>query len=155
MGLVSALVQGVLLGRILQHVTPQRLAVLALVSSALAYAGYGRVTAGWWLYVVIVCNLLGNTVGAALQSLVSSAASGSEQGQTLGAVSGLNSLMAVLAPVLAAPLLGAVSHLPAGDWRIGAPMYFCAALQALALALAVVHFRRQRQCTLTPTPGRA
>jgi DHA1 family tetracycline resistance protein-like MFS transporter len=154
-GMVAALVQGVLLGRILKHVTPQRLAVLALVSSTLAYAGYGLVTAGWMMYVVIACNLLGNTVGAALQSLVSSAASGSEQGQTLGAVSGLNSLMAVLAPALATPLLGAVSHLPAGDWRIGAPMYFCAALQALALVLAIVHFRRQRLGALAPTPGRA
>lgn len=154
-GMVSALVQGVLLGRILRHVTPQRLALLALVSSTLAYAGYGLVTAGWMLYVVIVCNLLGNTVSAALQSLVSSAATGSQQGQTLGAVSGLNSLMAVLAPALGTPLLSAVSHLPAGDWRIGAPMYFCAALQALALALAVAHFRRQRRPATSPAPGHA
>ena len=144
-GLVSAVVQGVLMGRILKRITPQRLVVLALVSSALAYAGYGLASAGWMLYVVIGMNLLGNTIGAALQSLVSSAASGSEQGQTLGAISGLNSLMAVLAPVLATSLLAAVSDLPRGDWRIGAPMYFCAALQALALLLAVLHFRRQRQ----------
>jgi DHA1 family tetracycline resistance protein-like MFS transporter len=133
------------MGRILKRITPQRLVVLALVSSALAYAGYGLASAGWMLYVVIGMNLLGNTIGAALQSLVSSAASGSEQGQTLGAISALNSLMAVLAPVLATSLLAAVSDLPRGDWRIGAPMYFCAALQALALLLAVLHFRRQRQ----------
>lgn len=144
-GMVSAVVQGVLLGRILKRITPQRLAVLALVSSSLAFAGYGLASEGWMLYAVILMNLLGNTVGAALQSLVSGAASGSEQGQTLGAVSGLNSLMAVLAPLLATPLLAVVSHLPRGDWRIGAPMYFCAALQALALLLAVLHFRHERQ----------
>ena len=34
--------------------------------------------------------------------------------------------MAVVAPVVSAPLLGTVSHLPRGDWRIGAPFYFCA-----------------------------
>ncbi len=155
-GLVSAVVQGVLLGRILKRITPQRLAVLALVSSSLAFTGYGLVTEGWMLYIVILMNLLGNTLGAALQSLVSSAASGSEQGQTLGAVSGLNSLMAVLAPALATPLLAAVSHLPRGDWRIGAPMYFCAALQVSALALAVLHFRRQRKLdgmTLNSNPS--
>ena len=154
-GMVSAVVQGVLLGRILKRITPQRLAVLALVSSAMAYAGYGLASAGWMLYVVIGMNLLGNTIGAALQSLVSSAASGSQQGQTLGAISGLNSLMAVLAPVLATALLAVVSDLPRGDWRIGAPMYFCAALQALALLLAVLHFRRQRhlgQLALESTP---
>jgi MFS transporter, DHA1 family, tetracycline resistance protein len=41
-----------------------------------------------------------------------------------------------------------VSHLPAGDWRIGAPMYFCAGLQALALVFAMTHFRRQRRLRL-------
>ncbi len=38
----------------------------------------------------------------------------------MGAVASLNSLMAVLAPVIGAPLLALVSHLPPGDWRIGA-----------------------------------
>ena len=68
----------------------------------------------------------------------------------MGAVSSLNSLMAVLAPVIGAPLLGVVSHLPQGDWRIGAPLYFCAALQAAALLLAWRHFRRQPRAARLP-----
>ncbi len=67
-----------------------------------------------------------------------------QQGQTMGAVSSLNSLMAVIAPMIGAPLLATVSHLPAGDWRIGAPFYFCAVLQALALLFAWRHFRGAR-----------
>jgi DHA1 family tetracycline resistance protein-like MFS transporter len=144
-GIVSALVQGVLLGRLLKRFTPQRLAVYGLISSTLAFVGFGLVTEGWMMYVVIGCNLLGNTVAAAMQSLISSAADGTQQGQTMGSVSALNSLMAVIAPMFAAPLLGVVSHLPPGDWRIGAPMFFCAALQALALAFAVSHFRKARR----------
>ena len=147
-GLVAALVQGVLLGRLLKRYTPQRLAVMGLVSSTLAFVAFGLVTQGWMMYLVIAANVLGNTVAASMQSLVSSAADGSEQGRTMGAVSSLNSLMAVIAPTLAAPLLGLVSHYPAGDWRIGAPMFFCAALQALALAFAVSHFRRSRRLRL-------
>jgi DHA1 family tetracycline resistance protein-like MFS transporter len=46
-----------------------------------------------------------------------------------------------------------VSHLPPGDWRIGAPFYFCAALQAAALILAALHFRRERLAILRPTPS--
>lgn len=144
-GLVSAVVQGGLLGRLLKVFTPQKLAVMGLLSSTLSFVAFGLVTEGWMMYVVIVANVLGNTVAASMQSLISSAASGSEQGQTMGSVSGLNSLMAVIAPMFAAPLLGAVSHLPAGDWRIGAPMFFCAALQALALMFAISHFRSHRQ----------
>ena len=144
-GIVSALVQGVLLGRLLKRFTAQRLAVMGLVSSTLAFAAWGLVTEGWMMYPVIFANLLGAAVAATMQSLISSAADARNQGQTMGALSGLSSLTAVIAPAFGAPLLGLVSHLPAGDWRIGAPMYFCAALQALALVLAVIHFRRVPQ----------
>jgi MFS transporter, DHA1 family, tetracycline resistance protein len=147
-GVMSALVQGVLLGRLLKRFSPQRLAVYGLVSSTLAFIAFGLATEGWMMYVVIGLNVLGNTVAASLQSLFSAAADGTEQGQTMGSISGLNSLMAVIAPIFAAPLLAGVSHFPPGDWRIGAPMYFIAALQALALVFAIAHFRRQRRLRL-------
>jgi DHA1 family tetracycline resistance protein-like MFS transporter len=144
-GVVSAIVQGLLLGRLLKRYSPRRLAVLGLVSSTLAYLLWGAASQGWMMFAVIFVNLLGATVTASIQSIISSAASARNQGQALGAVSGLNSLMAVLAPLISAPLLAMVSHLPKGDWRIGAPFYFCALLQAAALILAVAHFRRERR----------
>jgi DHA1 family tetracycline resistance protein-like MFS transporter len=147
-GIVSAVVQGGLLGRLLKVLSPQRLAVYGLVSSTLSFVAFGLVTEGWMMYVVILSNILGNTVGAAMQSLVSGAANKSEQGQTMGSISGLNSLMAVIAPIMSAPLLGVVSHLPKGDWRIGAPLFFCAFLQGLALLFALLHFRRARRLQL-------
>ena len=142
-GMVSAVVQGGLLGRLLRVFTAQRLAMLGLASSTTAFALWGLATQPWMMYAVIVANLLGATVTAALQSLVSSAADEKTQGRTMGAVSSLNSLAAVVAPVFAAPLLASVSHLPAQDWRLGLPMFFCAALQGAALLLAVLHFRRR------------
>ena len=153
-GMVSAVVQGALLGRLLKRFTAQRLAVAGLVSSSLAFLCWGLATEPWMMYVVIFANVLGAAVAASLQGLVSAAADERTQGQTMGAVSSLNSLMAVIAPVFAAPLMATVSHLPSTDWRVGAPMFFCAALQALALVLATVHFRRQarRQPTVSPQP---
>ncbi len=150
-GIVSAVVQGLLLGKILKRVSPRRLAVLGLLSSAIAYALWGAATQSWMMFAIIFVNLLGATVAAAMQSIISSAADAQSQGKTLGAVSGLNSLMAVIAPAIGAPLLTLVSHLPKGDWRIGAPFYFCALLQTAALALAVAHFRRERT-TKTAAP---
>ena len=143
-GVVSAIVQGVLLGHLLRRFSPRRLAVLGLISSTLAFVMWGAATQGWMMFAIIFVNLLGATVAASIQSIISGAADARSQGQALGAVGGLNSLMAVIAPVLGAPLLAMVSHLPKGDWRIGAPFYFCAALQAASLAFAVVHFRRER-----------
>jgi DHA1 family tetracycline resistance protein-like MFS transporter len=144
-GVVSAVVQGLLLGRLLRRFSARRLAVLGLVSSTLAYVMWGAASEGWMMFAVIFVNLLGATVSASIQSIISSAADARSQGQALGAVGGLNSLMAVIAPTIGAPLLAMVSHLPQGDWRIGAPFYFCAALQAASLALAVAHFRAERR----------
>lgn len=149
-GVVSVIVQGFLLGRLLRWFSPRRLAVLGLVSSTLAYLLWGAATEGWMMYAVIFVNLLGATVAATIQSIISSAADARSQGQALGAVGGLNSLMAVIAPVLGAPLLAMVSHQPPGDWRIGMPFYFCALLQGAALVLATLHFRRERRAAAAP-----
>jgi DHA1 family tetracycline resistance protein-like MFS transporter len=146
-GVVALAVQGFLLGRMLKVISPQRLAIVGLVSSTLAYLLWGAATEGWMMFVVIGVNLFGVTVATTVQSMISSAADGHSQGQTMGAVTSLNSLMAVVAPMLGAPLLAMVSHLPRGDWRIGAPFFFCAALQAVSLYLAVLHLRRHRAKT--------
>ncbi len=151
-GIVSALVQGVLLGRLLRWLGPQRLALWGLASSSLAFLCWGLASEGWMMYAVIFVNLLGGTVAATVQSLVSSSADARSQGQTMGSVSALNSLMAVAAPLIGAPLIGVVSHFPQGDWRIGAPMYFCALLQAASLALAWRHFARPPVLIPSPMP---
>jgi MFS transporter, DHA1 family, tetracycline resistance protein len=144
-GAMSVLVQGFLLKHLLRRFSAQRLAVMGLVSSSLCYLAWGLAPAGWMMLAVVGVNLLGFAVTSAMQSIVSNAAGDAIQGRTMGALSSLNSLMAVAAPVISAVLLGFVSHLPRGDWRIGAPFYFCAALQAAATLLALRHFARQRR----------
>ncbi len=147
-GLTSALVQGFLMKHLLKCLSAPRLAVFGLASSALCYAAWGAATQGWMMYAVIFMNVLGFAAAASVQSLISNAADADEQGRTLGAVASLNSLMAVAAPLVGAPLLAAVSGLGAGDWRIGAPYYFCAALQAAAMLIALRHLRAQGRASL-------
>lgn len=144
-GIVAVLVQGVLMGRLLKHVAVQKLLIMGLVSSSLAYILFGSATQGWMTYAVIAVNLLGGTVAASVQSLISSAADSRSQGETMGAVSALTSLTSVVSPMLGAPLLAAVSDLPPGDWRMGAPFYFCAVLQLASLGMAVWHLKRDRR----------
>jgi DHA1 family tetracycline resistance protein-like MFS transporter len=143
-GVVSVIVQGFLLGKLLRRMSPQRLAILGLISSAGSYFLWGLAWQSWMMFAVIGVNFLGFTVTAAVHSMISSAADAKSQGTTLGAVSALNSAMAVVAPLIGAPLLGLVSHLPMGDWRIGAPFYFCAALQIASICLAVYHFKKHQ-----------
>lgn len=154
-GLMSALVQGVLMGPLLRRFSPRRLAVLGMLSSTLAFVAWGAASQGWMLYAVIFANVLGFAGAAAIQSIISNAADHKTQGQTMGAIAGLNSLMAVIAPVVGPLLLSMVSHLPRGDWRIGAPYYFCAVLQGLATVLAVRHFSTHRAAPGAPTESSA
>jgi MFS transporter, DHA1 family, tetracycline resistance protein len=150
MGLMTVLVQGVFLSRLLKRFSPQRLATMGLISSSICFVLWGAATEGWMLYVVFVLNVLGFTVAASIQSLIANAADPKTQGRTMGAVGSLNSMMAVIAPAIGAPLLAAVSHLPHGDWRIGAPFYFCALLQAVSTLIALKHFKRARRKRATP-----
>ncbi len=142
-GVVSAFVRGVLLKHLLARFTPQRLAAVGLIASACTYLGFGLASQGWMMFVVVfVGTLIGGGAQASIQSLVSNAATSHEQGQTMGSVASLTSLMAVIAPVVSAPLLGLVSHRPPGDVWIGLPFFFCAVLQAIGATLAIIHFRR-------------
>jgi DHA1 family tetracycline resistance protein-like MFS transporter len=141
-GVMTAMVQGFLLKHMLKRWTPRQLATQGLIGSALTYACFGLASKGWMMFaVIIVGTLISAGVQASIQSLVSNAAPAEEQGQTMGSVAALNSLMAVLAPVFSATLLGVVSHRPQGDVWIGLPFFFCAALQALGAFIAVRHFR--------------
>jgi DHA1 family tetracycline resistance protein-like MFS transporter len=143
-GVMSVLVQGFLLPRLLKLLSPQRLVVMGLASSVVTNFVWGAATQGWMMYAIIVFNVLGFAANAAMQSLISNMADPKTQGETMGAVASLNSVMAVTAPVLGAGLLGLVAELPRGDWRIGAPFYFCALLQATSLFFAWRHFARAR-----------
>ncbi len=142
-GLMAAVVQGGLLGPLLRKFGERRVVIAGLASGVLAYVAYGLTTVGWVMYAIIVANILAFAVGPALHAIVSKAADPSEQGVAMGSLTSLNSLMAVAAPFIGTPLLAEVSHLPPGDWRIGAPFFMSALLAFIALALAAWHFGRQ------------
>ncbi|MCH8178653.1 MAG: MFS transporter [Proteobacteria bacterium] len=141
-GMMAVLVQGGLLRQFQKFMPTERLVRIGLVSSTLAFAAWGAVSEGWMMYVVIVANVFGYMVQPGLQSLVANAVDPTRQGESMGAVSSINSVAAVLGPLLGSPLLATVSHHPHGDWRIGAPFYLCAAIQAVAAWLGLRHLQR-------------
>jgi MFS transporter, DHA1 family, tetracycline resistance protein len=141
-GVVAVAVQGGLLGWLLRTLGEKRVVLVGLTSTTIAYVCYGLATHGWMMYAILVGNLLAFAVSAALTGMVSKAAPANEQGLAMGSLSSLNSVVAVLGPVLGIPLFARVSRLPRGDVRLGAPFFLCAILAATALALAVWHFSR-------------
>jgi DHA1 family tetracycline resistance protein-like MFS transporter len=151
-GLMSVLVQGVLLGWLVRRFGERTMALAGIGSWVLAFLAWGTATQSWMMYAVIFANLFAFAAAPSLQALVSKAAGPAEQGHTMGALSSLASLMVVIAPMIGAPVLAESSALPGGDWRIGAPFFVSAALQAAAFALAAWHFARHTPARGRPAP---
>jgi DHA1 family tetracycline resistance protein-like MFS transporter len=144
-GLSSVVVQAGLLAILIRRLGEVRLTLLGLTSGTLTYLLYGLVTQGWLMYVLILCNLLSFAVGPALQSILSRSSPPREQGELMGSLQAIGSLGLVVMPLVGTAILARVSHLPADDWRIGSSFYLCAGMQALAIGIAWVVFRKKQR----------
>ncbi len=142
-GVMSAVVQGGLLGWLLRTLGERKLVLAGLASATLAYVGHGLAPQGWMIYAIIVMNLLAFGVGAAINALVSKAAPPDAQGLAMGSLSSLNSVVAVIGPILGLGIFARVSHFPRNDVRVGSPYFLSALISLSALLLASWHFARE------------
>lgn len=143
-GLVSAVVQAGLLALLIRRFGERRLALLGIASGALTYVGYGLANQGWMMYALILANVLAFAAGPALQAIVSRSTPASAQGELMGSLQSINSLGVIVSPIIGTAILARVSHLPAGDWRLGTHFLLCAGMQALAVLVAWRYFRQHR-----------
>ena len=143
-GLASAVVQAGLLAVLIRRFGEMRLALLGISSGAVTYMLYGLATQGWMMYVFILCNLLAFAAGPALQGIVSKATAPERQGELMGSLQSISSLGVIVTPLIGTAILGAASHLPASDWRIGGSFFLCAAMQIVAIVVARHYFRTHR-----------
>jgi len=144
-GVVSIVVQAGLLSVLIRRFGEVRLTLLGLVSGAITFLLYGLATHGWMMYVFIMCNLLAFASGPALQGIISKTTGAGEQGELMGSLQSVGSLGVILMPLLGTFLLGAASHLPAQDWRIGMPFFLGTGMLALAFFVARRYFRSHGQ----------
>jgi DHA1 family tetracycline resistance protein-like MFS transporter len=143
-GLTAAVVQAGLLGLLIKRFGEVRLAQLGMVSGTVTYLLYGLATQGWMMYVLIICNVLSFAIGPALQSIISKHTPADEQGELMGSLQSISSVGVIIMPLLGSAILGEVSHLPAGDWRVGSTFYLCAAMQAMAVLVAQRYFGKHK-----------
>jgi len=141
-GLMAALVQGVLARRLLPALGERRAIVIGLSISSVVMTAYGLATHGWMIYAILAVGAFGGISTPAIQGLISRSAPPNEQGSVQGALSSLASVTGILGPPLATGLFGyfvspqAPVILPGIAFFVGAGVVFC------ALLLAVRSFRR-------------
>ena len=133
-GVISVLVQGVLLRRIPTAGRERGIALGGLTVMALGFAGTAFAPALAWLYLATGLLAFGNAAaGPMLTAEVSRSVSGAEQGMILGSMQSVASLTRILGPLWAGLAFDHVGH--------GAP-YWTGALWVVAgLAAASLSFR--------------
>ncbi len=129
-GVISALIQGGLIGRLTRRFGEVRLVRTGLVLLALGLALFSWPAKIGSLYPVLILIAAGSgLLGPTLQSLLSRNAAADEQGGTLGIGQSLSSLARVLGPILGGNLFEHVG--------IGAPYWVAAILMAGAVMLTI------------------
>ena len=141
-GVVATVVQGLLLGRLIERLGERRLVVIGMAATMLAYIGFATVPQGWMVYPIILLNLPGMAAAPSLQTLISKSFDPARQGLAMGALHGINGSVSVIAPLAGTALFAQVAHLPASDPRAAATLWAGAALQLAACLLAWREGRR-------------
>ena len=100
-GLGSAVVQGLLVRRIVPWLGERRAAMIGGTITGCSYLCIGLAPFGWVVLVGIVVQSMGAITGPSIQGLVSAAASADRQGETQGALSSVQGLTAIVSPLVA------------------------------------------------------
>jgi DHA1 family tetracycline resistance protein-like MFS transporter len=130
-GLLMAMMQGGLTGRIVRRVGERSAALLGMASGAAGMIASAFAAAPWMLYVASTIGCLHGLAGASMNAIVTSRTPATEQGALQGGVSSLNGLGAVAAPLLLTQTLAAFSA-PDAPLRFTGAAFVLSALIALA-----------------------
>lgn len=143
-GVMAAIVQGGLAGRILKVIGEKRGVYVGLLAMAVAMACYGLATQGWMIFGIILIGSLAGIGSPATQSMISQAVPPDEQGAVQGALNGINSISGVLAPLIWTAMFSwAIA--PERSMKIpGLPFFGAAVVSLLAAGLAWRAFRMGR-----------
>jgi DHA1 family tetracycline resistance protein-like MFS transporter len=142
-GVMAAIVQAGLAGRILKIIGERRGVFVGLLAMALAMTFYGAATKGWMIYFIILIGSMAGIGSPATQSIISQAVPADEQGAVQGALNSITSVAGIIAPLLWTFLFSwgispeRTVHLP------GLPFYGAGLLALAAAVLAWRAFQRQ------------
>jgi DHA1 family tetracycline resistance protein-like MFS transporter len=132
-GLGSAIVQGLLVRRIVPALGERRAAMIGGVIVGSGYLCMGLAPFGWVVLLGIVLQSVGAITSPAIQGMVSAAASADGQGEMQGALSSVQGLTAIVSPLIASLVFSTFTGDAAPFLLPGAPFL----VSTLAYVLAI------------------
>lgn len=140
-GLGSAVVQGLLVRRIVPVLGERRAAMIGGVIVATGYLCIALAPVGWVVVLGIALQTIGAITSPAIQGMVSATASADRQGETQGALSSVQGLTAILSPLVASAVFSTFTGPDAWFLLPGAPFVVSALAYGLAIwAVSQVRF---------------
>lgn len=141
-GLMTAIVQGGLVRRIIPRIGERRTALIGFSVMAVALTGYGLAPEGWIVYPIIVFGSLSGLAVPAIQGMISRTVGNDEQGGIQGTLTALQSVAGATGPLLATSVFGYFLSERAPTVVPGAPFFLSSALAVTAGFLAARSFRK-------------
>lgn len=141
-GLLSAAVQAGLVGVAMRVLGERGAIITGLLLGVVQYVLLGAARTGEMLYASIVIGSLAGIAGPAIQGLISRTVDPTEQGRVQGALTSVNSLVAIVGPLLATSVFAYFTRPGNTLNEPGAAFYMAALFSLLGTVVAGVVLRR-------------
>ena len=143
-GVMIALVQGVLIRIIMPKLGQERSVYVGLMLYSIGFVLFAFATQGWEMFLFMVPYALGGIAGPALQGLISNQIPLNEQGELQGGLTSLMSACAIFGPVLMTALFSYFTGKDAPFKFPGAPFIVGAVLTMTSAILAYKNYRKNK-----------
>jgi len=131
-GLMIALVQGVLIRQTIPKLGQKKSTYIGLLLYSVGMLLFGFATQGWMMFAITAIYCLGGIAGPAIQGIISSHVPPTEQGELQGALTSLMSATSIFGPLLMTGLFAyftkpsAPVYFPGAPFIMGAVLFFIA-----------------------------
>ena len=135
-GVLSAIIQGGLIGRIIRAIGERRTLLLGLVCGTVGFTLYGLAPTGPWFWMAMPIAAFWGVATPAAQALMTRKVDSSEQGRLQGAIVSLSSVAGIVAPSIFTRAFAEVSGRDLHAGWAGVTFWLAAAMLLMALILA-------------------
>ncbi len=149
-GLLVALVQGLLIRRVIPMLGQHKSIYLGLTFYAIGLVLFGVAWKGWMMFAFLVPYCLGGIAGPALQGIISNQVPANEQGELQGALTSLVSLTSIIGPLIMNNLFAYSTSGKGLFYLPGAAFYLAAFLVLIGLLLCIRTLSGKRLTTGRP-----
>ncbi len=136
-GVFMILVQAFLIRWAIPAIGAFNAGIVGLLAIIIGFCGYGFVTSGWQLYPFLALASISGFVTPAFQAIMTSQIPANAQGELQGALSSVNSMTAIIGPLLMTQLFAAFTGPDAPIYFPGVSFFAAAVLSAFCLFIFI------------------